>query len=246
MSYKKGHNNGFLLGMKFGAGMAEAQYLSAVQHSIDDETYKKDGFKTAEEFITDGQRFTSYDVFRKRSAVLKQLGVELTGTLLDAGFTWNRMRAIENLLPENARNKDLLQINGKEVSIQNKELLATEIKLLQERHASAQKAEKAAKKDLDRLKTEFDKGDSPAKKRLAELEAIAGVPDTPEKVIAGFERIDKAFSDLETIIRVFCWKDAKKLIMDDPALQAKVEGIQKQMQARVEQLIKDWDDEMTI
>lgn len=248
MSYKKGNNNAFLLGMKFSAGMAEAQYIAAAQHAIDDETFKKDGFKTAEEFITDGQQFSSYDVFRKRSAALKQLGMELTRVLLDAGFTWNRIRTVEHLLPEDiknsARNKNVVPIDGTEISLDNKEAVVTSIKMLLEQRDGARKIEKHAKKELESLKKEYDSGNAPLIKELEDLKALAGVPDTPEKVIAGFERIDKAFSDLETVIRTFVWKDAKKLILEDGPLQARVQGIQEQMRARVDQLIKDWDAEV--
>ncbi len=242
MSYKKGNTNAFLLGMKFGAGMAEAQYIASVQHAIDDETFKKDGFKTAEEFIVDGQRFTSYDSFRKRSSLMKQLGVELTSVLLDAGFTWNRMRAIEHLLPADAkdaaRNKDIIPINGKEVALQNKELLVTEIKLLQERHDNAAHKLKSAEKKLAGIDKETKKSEKPLLEKIAQLEAIMN-PETPEKLEEAFLALDKMLEDFDSALRVLVWK--QPWVKEDPAAQAKVEGLQARAENRFESFRGDWD-----
>ncbi len=246
---KKGQKRGFYQGMNFVARINEVAVLSMIQRDIESGEYKKD-YDTVQEFLKE-EYGLPYTTFKTRVAALPSFGQEITVMLMENGYHLRDVKMLEHMMTDEQKanlKKGVLEIGDRKIPINeaHSEDIRIAVANLIESAELSYKKEKQAKKDLDRLKTEFDKGDSPAKKRLAELEAIAGVPDTPEKVIAGFERIDKAFSDLETIIRVFCWKDAKKLIMDDPALQAKVEGIQKQMQARVEQLIKDWDDEMTI
>lgn len=238
---------GFLQGMNFAARMNEVSFLATVQRVIDSGEYKKD-YDTVKEFIKEELGIT-YQTYLNRTEAMRTFGPELTGMFVHIGLHMRDVRMIEHMMTEEQKanlKKGVIEIGDRKIPINeaHSEDIRIAVANLIESAELSRKAEKQAKKDHERLKAEFDKGDSPAKKRLAELEALAGVPDTPEKVIAGFKRIDKAFSDLETVIRTFVWKDAKKLIADDPALQAKVEGLQRQMQARAEQLIKDWDAEI--
>jgi len=247
MASKKERRNGFLQGMNFAARINEVAFLSMVQKVIESGEYKKD-YDTVKEFIKEELGIT-YQAYLNRTEAMRALGPEITAMLVGADLHLRDVKMIEHMMTDEQKanlKKGVLEVGDRQIPINeaHSEDIRIAVANLIESAELSRKAEKQAKKDHDRLKAEFDKGDSPAKKRLAELEAIAGVPDTPEKVIAGFERIDKAFSDLETTIRVFCWKDAKKMIADDPALQAKVEGLQRQMQARVETLIRDWDAEI--
>lgn len=116
-------------------------------------------------------------------------------------------------------------------------LLAKELEL-------TKKDLKQVNKKLEGIDGEVKKGEKLLLKKIDELTALTSPVETPEHILAGFVRIDKAFDDLETIIRTFCWKDNKEMILADPALQARVEGIQQQMRSRVEGLIKDWDVEV--
>lgn len=103
---------------------------------------------------------------------------------------------------------------------------------------------KQVQKKLEGFDGEQKKAEKSLLKKIDELTALTSPVDTPEHILAGFARIDKGFDDLETIIRTFVWKAAKDAILADPALQARVEGLQSQMRARVEGLIKDWDVEI--
>lgn len=103
---------------------------------------------------------------------------------------------------------------------------------------------KQTAKKLEGFDSEQKKSEKGLLKKIDELTALTAPIETPEHILAGFERIDKAFSDLETVVRTFMWKEAKEMIAEDPALQAKVEGIQKQMLSRAEGLIRDWDVEV--
>lgn len=244
---KKGQKRGFYQGMNFIARLNEVAVLATIQKEIDSGEYKKE-YDTVREFLKE-EYGIPYETFKTRVAALPHIGQEVTLALMDVGIHLRDVKMIEHMMTEEQKaslKKGVIEIGDRKIPINeaHSEDIRIAVANLVETAELSRKAEKQAKKDLDRLKTEFDKGDSPAKKRLAELEALAGVPDTPEKVVAGFERIDKAFSDLETVIRTFVWKDAKKLIAEDPVLQSKVEGVQAQMKARVEQLIKDWDAEI--
>ena len=99
-------------------------------------------------------------------------------------------------------------------------------------------------KKLDGIDGEQKKSEKALLKKIEDLTALTSPVETPEHILAGFVRIDKAFDALETIIRTFAWKEAKGLIETDMQLQAKIQGIQEQMRARVEGLIRDWDVEM--
>ncbi|MEK6744257.1 MAG: hypothetical protein AABZ15_11625 [Nitrospirota bacterium] len=247
MAVKKERQYGFLQGMNFMSRINEVSFLAMVQKVIESGEYKKD-YDSVKEFVKEELGIT-YQTYLNRTEAMRVIGPEITSILVSSGLHLRDVKMIEHMMTDEQKanlKKGVLEIGDRKIPINeaHSEDIRIAVANLIESADLSRKAEKQANKDLARLKNEFDKGDSPAKKRLAELEAIAGVPDTPEKVIAGFERIDQAFSDLETTIRVFVWKDAKKLIADDPALQAKVEGLQRQMQARVEQLIKDWDGEI--
>jgi hypothetical protein len=118
-------------------------------------------------------------------------------------------------------------------------LLAKELEL-------TKKEVKQVGKKLEGFDGEQKKSEKGLLKKISDLEAMTAPIETPEHILAGFERIDKAFSDLDTVVRTFVWKGAKNMVLADLPLQAKIQGIQEQMRARVEGLIRDWDAEVTI
>jgi len=247
MAKKNERRSGFFQGLNLSARLSEVAFLSMVQKAIDSGDYKKD-YETVREFIKE-ELGISYDTYHRRVEAVKEFGKEMTTTLLMLDLHWRDVRMIEHMMTDEQKSslkKGVLDLGDRKIPINEEHAEDVRIAFanMKETVELARKAERVLEKKLSGIDGEHKKGEKILLKKIEDLEAIAGTPDTPEKVIKGFERIDKAFSDLETIIRIFCWKDAKALIADDPQLQARVQGVQEQMRARVEGLIKDWDAEI--
>jgi hypothetical protein len=245
---KKNMTAGFIRGLRFAARMGEVTSIVSAQQMIDSGEFKKDGYDSAEEFVVEGLGYSSMDTFQRHSKTIKALGAEMTNTLVSCGFGWKEIRMIEHVMSDEqkdaARKKNVLMIDDREISADDKERVATEVALLIEQRNSARKDLKQATKKLDGIDGEIKKGEKALLKKIDDLTALTSPVETPEHILAGFARIDKGFDDLETIIRTFAWHDAKEMILADRQLQARVEGIQQQMRARVEGLIRDWDGEV--
>ena len=246
MSDKKGITTGFLRGLQFSSGMAEAQYIAAVQQAINDESFKKEGFTTAEEFLTKGLSFKSYETFRKRSSALKSLGQDLTATLLACGYKWNHIRAIESMLPEDAktmsRNKDIIHIDDQEVNIENKAQVTAMVKLLLEQRNTVRKELKSLQKEFDNDVQKKEGLLSEKKKRIEDLEAIAILPETSEAIKEAWDSIEKHVNEFDIMVRTLIWKKKKmsEELHSDPVLSGKLQGIQSHMQKTLTDLWFNW------
>lgn len=235
-------------GLKFGGRMMDITALVAAVQSIDSGEFKKDGWDNAEQFVIDGLGYSSYDTFDRHRKTIKSFGLEMTNTLVDCGFGWKELRMVEHVMSEDqkesSRKKNLLIIDDKEIPADDKERVATEVALLIEQRNSARKDARTFKKESDSVKKAHDEGAQPLKQRIEELEALVSPVDTPEHIVEGFARIDKAFGDIETVVRVFAWKEAKKEIAERPEVQARIDGVLARILARAEALREDWATEM--
>ena len=97
---------------------------------------------------------------------------------------------------------------------------------------------KHASKKLDGIDGEQKKSEKTLLKKIADLEAIMN-PETPEKLEEAFLVLDKMLEDYDNAVRALVWK--QPWVEEDPAAQAKVEGLQARAEKRFESFRQDWD-----
>lgn len=239
---KKGQFSGFLKGMNFMARMNEVAFLSFVQKSIDNKEYEKLGYDTVREFVKE-ELGIHYDTFRDRINAIQKLGPEITGILVDMGLHMRDVKMIEQMMTEEQKaslKKGVLEHGDRKIPIDadHAEDIRIAFANIKEQAETAEKAVKTAKREAASIKKEYDAGNAPLKKELDRLKAIME-PDTPEKLIAAFEALDKMLGDFDTALRTLVWKSP--WVKDDPATQAKVEALQTRAEKRFASFREDWD-----
>ncbi len=97
---------------------------------------------------------------------------------------------------------------------------------------------KHATKKLDGIESETKKSEKSLLKKITDMEAIMN-PETPEKLEEAFLALDKMLEDFDNALRALIWK--QPWVKEDPAAQAKVEGLQVRAEKRFEHFRGDWD-----
>lgn len=239
---------GALKAMKAISGYVDAARFSMYRQLKDSGFYKQLGmdWKT---FCKDVLK-SSQNSINEEIRLLEELGVPFMEAAERIGLNKRQLLLFGRTVSAETASIDgeIIKLGERQFKISeladNEAEFKQEMGLYSRELAVTKKELKLAQAKLAGIDGEHKKSEKTLLKKIEDLESLAGTPDTPEKVLAGFTRIDNIFNDLDMAVRIFCWKDAKEMIAEDPALQAKVEGIQQQMRSRVDGLIRDWDSEI--
>ncbi len=238
---KKGEYIGFLKGLGYLSRVNEVHNILMVQKAIDNETWRTMGFDTAKDFVrevTGG----SYDAHHDKYSKLKKLGSEVISILVSLGLGMKDVRMIECAVTDDGTGKKVLKLDeGRQIPWADDRLpeLQAGIDLLREQRDNNRKEAARLQTKFNGLEGEHGKEVKRMKQEIGDLHAMLPKDDEDYEWAEKFlGEIEKKAGDFDLCLRSFAFR---KDLYKDPALQAKVIGMNETIRARFAQFERDFD-----
>lgn len=247
MKKKKGFSGGFFQGMNLQARLLEASYLSMLAKFKAEEKYLDEGYENWADFCI-GELGMSHDSIDRRLKALNAFGAEVTHTMMNLGFSWRDVRAIDHALTEDQRaqvKKGVLEIDGKKIQVkeENAADIQDAVKNLIDKASNSKKAEELADRKLKGIEREHKKELKAMQEENDSLKNL--MPQGEDDAEWADKLINEIASQAQNYDRALRALAFHKRTITDPVIQAKIMGKFEEMQTRFKQFSADFDAYIT-